>query len=243
MKHFFKKLAIILVAGSALLVLFIAACNLWVIESAAGHIYSDLIAIPHNDVGIVLGTSNFTRAGTTNLHFKNRMEAAAELYNAGKVRHLLLSGANTSIYYNEPQRMQHVLLKLGIPEKAMTLDYAGLRTFDSMIRARKIFGLSKFTVVSQEFHNYRALFIARNSNIDAIAYNAEEAPIEQNFETELREYLARVNAILDVYLWNTQPRFLGKREHVVIDTSQTPMDSLPTIPDSLQKTDSIKKGF
>lgn len=254
MKGVFKKLAIILGAAAVLLLLIIGVCNLWVVQSASARMYSSINDLPHNDVGLVLGTSNFTRAGTTNLHFKNRIDAAARLYKSGKVKHLLLSGANHVAYYNEPQNMRQALLKQGIPDKAMTLDYAGLRTFDSMIRARKIFGLYKVTVVSQEFHNYRALFIGNRNGLDAIAYNAHEAPLEQTFETELREYLARVNAILDMYVMNTQPRFLGKREAVIIDTVSIKADSIPkmqdTIPalDSLKKTeilktDSFRKGF
>jgi SanA protein len=240
MKGVFKKLAIVLGAAVFLLLAVLGVCNYWVVESASPQMYSDLAAIPKNDVALVLGTSNFTRAGTTNLHFKNRIEAAAELYKSGKVKHLLLSGANHVAYYNEPQNMRQALLKLGIPDKAMTLDYAGLRTFDSMIRARKIFGLHKLTVVSQEFHNYRALFIGNHRGLDAIAFNAQEAPLEQTFETEVREYFARVNAVLDLYVMDTQPRFLGKRERVIIDTT-TAQDSIPKLRDTVPTLDSLKK--
>ncbi|MES2765512.1 MAG: ElyC/SanA/YdcF family protein [Bacteroidota bacterium] len=241
MKLIFKKLAIALGAAVFLLLLVLGVCNLWVVESTSSQIYSNINNLPYNDVGLVLGTSNFTRAGTTNLHFKNRMDAAARLYKSGKVKHLLLSGANHVAYYNEPHKMRRALVERGIPEKAMTLDYAGLRTFDSMIRARKIFGLSSVTVVSQEFHNYRALFIGNRNGLHAIAYNAQEAPLEQTLETEVREYFARVNAVLDMYVMNTQPRFLGKWEPVIIDTNEIKTDSIPPMQDTIPTIDSLKK--
>ncbi|MGZ4987179.1 MAG: SanA/YdcF family protein, partial [Limisphaerales bacterium] len=134
-----------------------AAANFWIIHSARPYIYADITALPSNAVGLVLGTGPFTGKGNTNLHFTVRVEAAAKLYKSGKVKHLLLSGDNHIRGYDEPTEMKNALLKLGIPESAMTLDYAGLRTLDSMERARKIFGQTKLTLVTEQFHAARSV--------------------------------------------------------------------------------------
>jgi SanA protein len=141
------------------------------------------------------------------------MEAAAELYHAGKVRHLLLSGDNHTKNYDEPTDMKNYLIGLGVDPNDMTLDYAGFRTFDSIIRAKKIFGLSKFTIVSQEFHNQRALFICDQLGIEAVAYNAKE--VYRGPNSLIREYLAKSNAVLDILI-RTSPKFLGCKEYICL---------------------------
>ena len=197
----------------ALLGLVVAACvlaNHWVVTSARPHIYSAINDLPVNRVGLVLGTSSYTRSGNNNLLFDYRMNAAADLYRSGKVQHLLLSGANPSESYNEPRIMYQALIKKGVPHDAMTLDFAGFRTLDSVVRAAEVFGLKSFTILSQRFHNYRAVFIARQKGLDAIAYAVPEQTEKQIPRTWWREFFARVRAVLDVRLLGTQPRFLGE---------------------------------
>lgn len=171
---------------------------------------SELDSLPYNKAAIVLGTSQYAYAGRQNLYFVYRMQAAAELYKSGKVSYLILSGDNARLSYNEPINMKKALIKLGVPDSVIYLDYAGFRTLDSMVRSKHIFGQSKVTVVSQEFHNHRAIFLARRNGIHAIAYNARDVGNITGSKTMLREYLARVKVFIDLYLLDTQPRFLGK---------------------------------
>ncbi len=173
-------------------------------------VFDDIKRVPHNRVALILGTSRRLSDGATNPYFKYRIKAAVELYKAKKVDYLLVSGDNARAYYNEPMDMKKALVKDGIPENIIFLDYAGFRTLDSVIRAKKVFGQASFTIVSQPFHNKRAIFIARHRGIHAVAYNAQDVSASAGFKTQMRELLARVNVMLDIYILNTQPKFLGK---------------------------------
>lgn len=195
------------------------AANVWVVASSQTYVYEDLEKLPDNDIGLVLGTSPYTREGHKNLLFKQRIQAAASLYHAGKVRHLLLSGANPDETYNEPRKMYQALRKAGVPDAAMTMDFAGFRTLDSMVRAQKVFGLHDFTIISQRFHDYRAVFIARHEGLDAVAYNRPQEDARQNLRTEVREFFARVKAVIDLFIIFTPPRHLGAPTQIeLVDT-------------------------
>ncbi|WP_083732800.1 SanA/YdcF family protein [Spirosoma montaniterrae] len=183
----------------------ILACNWWVVYNTRNQIYFNIHELPANDVGLVLGTSKFVRSGKENLFFRYRMEATARLWKEGKVKYLILSGNNDSEYYNEPADMQRALVKLGIPASAMTLDYAGFRTFDSVVRCKDVFNQEKITIISQNFHNARALFIGNHEGVEAIAFAAQDVPDGYSLRTLVREYLARPYAILDVYFFRPQP--------------------------------------
>lgn len=185
-----------------------------VVHAARDHVYMTVADLPDNEVGLVLGTSNFTKAGTPNLLFKYRIQAAALLWRSGKVKHLLLSGANPEPSYNEPQRMFQALIEQGIPAAAMTLDYAGIRTLDSVVRAHKVFGLDRFTIISQRFHNFRAVYIARENGIEAVAFSAPEADRNFPLRTRTREFFARLMALVDVHVLDTQPRYLGEPQRI-----------------------------
>jgi len=163
-------------------------------------------------VGVVLGTSKYTINGQQNLFYKNRIQATVDLYSSCKIEKILVSGDNSTQSYNEPRMMYQDLVHAGIPAEDIFLDYAGFRTFDSVIRAHKVFNQSSFVVISQRFHNERALFIARNNGIEAYGYNAKEVPFGLSPKTYVREKLARVKAVLDVYILGTAPKFLGKAE-------------------------------
>lgn len=213
-------------AGLLVLALVLAvACNLWVVASAGPYIYRNLHELPNNDVGLLLGTSPYTKAGKRNILFRQRISAAEELYREGKVKHLLVSGANPDETYNEPRKMYQALGERGIPAEAITMDFAGFRTLDSIVRAREIFRQDQFTVISQQFHNYRAIFIARQNGLNAVAYIAPGAVSGQNFRVLLREYLARVIAVLDLFVLRTQPRFLGRQLDIELDAEQEKADS------------------
>ncbi|MCU0444708.1 MAG: YdcF family protein [Microscillaceae bacterium] len=173
-------------------------------------VFDDYETMPVNKVGLLLGTSKRLRDGSVNLYFKYRIEAAINLYNAGKIKYIIVSGDNSQIYYNEPIDMKKALLKGGIPPEAIYLDYAGFRTLDSVVRGKKIFGQQKLTIISQEFHNKRAIFIANRYGIEAIGFNARDVSISLGFKTQMREKFARLMTIFDLYLLNTQPKFLGE---------------------------------
>ncbi|MEI6765105.1 MAG: ElyC/SanA/YdcF family protein [Bacteroidota bacterium] len=189
-------------------------CNFRILFYSAPFLYDDTAVIPENSVGIVLGTSKNTAHGFENLFFKFRIEAAAELYKSGKIKYIILSGDNGSDYYNEPRAMKIQLMALGVPSDAIYLDYAGFRTLDSMLRCKEIFGQQQFTVISQEFQNERAVFIARHYGIDAIALNARDVKTYSGFKTNVRELFARVKVFIDLYVTNAQPKYLGEKIHI-----------------------------
>ncbi|CAN5357873.1 ElyC/SanA/YdcF family protein [soil metagenome] len=196
------KIGIVVLFFGATVVLI---CNWWVVSSTRNQIYFNVSELPSNEVGLVLGTSKFVRTGKENLFFRYRMEATARLWKEGKVKYLILSGNNDSEYYNEPVDMQRALVKLGVPASVMTLDYAGYRTFDSVVRCKDVFNQEKITIISQNFHNARALYIGNHEGMEAIAFAAQDVPDGYSLRTLIREYLARPYALLDVYVVRPQP--------------------------------------
>ncbi len=188
-------------------------------RSSQPWLYTDLNQVPHNRVGLVLGTGPTTVRGKPNPYFVGRIQTAARLYQARKVDYLLVSGDNSSPYYDEPSAMREALMALGVPKERIYRDYAGFRTLDSVVRAREVFGEQRFTIVSQAFHNQRAVFIARHRGLEAIGFNAPDIPEEFSSSTRFREPLARVQMVLDLLL-NRQPRYLGAPIRIGIDPSQ-----------------------
>lgn len=203
-----KKILKILGLLFILLVFVIFTCNIIISNTADGKTFTDISSTPKNRVGLVLGTSNKLTNGSPNPYYTYRINATKALYNAGKIEFILVSGDNGSIYYNEPDTFKKDLIKTGIPERAIFLDYAGFRTLDSMFRAKFIFGLNNVTVISQKFHNERAIYIAKQKGLNAIGFNAQDVSTSQGIKVQLREYLARVKVFIDMLL-NTQPKFYG----------------------------------
>lgn len=196
------------------LILFFIISNVWIVRSTRERVFSDTEKLPDHRVALVLGTSHKTMKGNPNPFFEKRIETAATLYKRGKVDHFILSGDNRTKFYNEPLEMQKALIKQGVPASAITLDYAGLRTLDSVVRCKEIFGQNKITIITQPFHSYRALFISQYHNIDAVAMVADEPDFQQTFKVRIREYLARPMAVLDLYIFKTSPRHLGEKENL-----------------------------
>jgi SanA protein len=181
----------------------------WVKRAAAGRMHRSLETLPETPVALVLGCSPRSAHGGPNFFFTTRITAAAALYKAGKVRALIVSGDNGSRHYDEPTAMKEALIAAGVPEDRIHCDYAGFRTLDSVVRANAVFGQHRFIIVSQQFHNERALFLARRHGLDAIAFNAQDVSREIAPLTYIREYFARVQAVLDTILLQRQPKFLG----------------------------------
>jgi len=209
---FWKKIRKWVFLGAGSFFLAILLCNVWVVWSTQARVFSDTSEIPHNKVALVLGTSSRLMNGDPNPFFVNRMARAAELYKLKKVEHFIVSGDNRTKFYNEPETMRGALIALGVPDSVITLDYAGLRTFDSIVRSRKIFGQDSLTIITQPFHSYRALFISDRMNINAVAVVANEPSSEYAFPVYFREYFARTKAVMDLYLLNTVPKHLGEEE-------------------------------
>lgn len=224
-----KKFAKILLACFCLLLASAAMLlgySEWTISDARHYTYDDVDAVPYNRVALVLGTSKYLIGGSPNHYFKYRIKAAAELYNNGKVDYILVSGDNATVQYNEPRQMRRALIQAGIPAKAIYSDYAGFRTLDSIVRAKEVFGQAHFTVVSQAFHNERAIFIARHFGIEAVGFNAKDPSAYQGIKTRVREVFARLMGLLDLYVLDKGPKFLG--EPIVIG-GPTPCQTLSTI--------------
>lgn len=212
MKKWVCLLAGTFVLGIAILIF----CNLWVIRAGRGRMFGRVEDVPGRKVALVLGASRTTGDGRwLNPHFAHRIEAAAELFCAGKVRQFILSGDNHREGYDEPTDMKEALMKRGVPESAITLDYAGFRTLDSVVRAKEVFGQTELVIVSEPFHNARALFLCRHYGIDAVAFNARPVSTRVSRWAHLREYLARVKAVLDLYVLRAQPKFLGEKVSVI----------------------------
>ena len=192
----------------------IGICNGVVKHHAKGKLYSDVSDIPYRKVGLVLGTVP-VKNGYPNRYYNYRMDAAAELYFANKVSYLLLSGDNHVSHYNEPESMRESLIERGVPDSVIYLDCAGFRTFDSMVRAKKVFAQDSVTVVSQQWHNERAIYIAEHNDLNAIAFCAKDYTAGRKiyWKNHLREALAKVKVVLDLII-NKQPHFLGDIEPI-----------------------------
>jgi SanA protein len=181
-------------------------------------VYRDVGAIERKRAALVLGTSKYA-SGRNNLYYEYRLDAVAELWDNRKIDAVLVSGDNSRSDYNEPRLMKQDLVARGIPAKYIAMDYAGLRTLDSVVRASSVFMLDDFIVVSQPFHCQRALYIADAKQIRAIAYGARPIGGALGAKVRLRETLARSKAVLDLHLLNVQPRYLGGQEIVSYRTS------------------------
>lgn len=195
---------------SVFILFFICVAHTKIKNEAKNKTFSDANLLPNNKVGVVLGTGKYLKNGTLNLYFKYRIEAAVTLYKGYKIEYILVSGDNSRFDYDEPTDFKNELVAQGIPEDRIVLDYAGFRTLDSVIRAKEVFGLTNFTLISQEFHNERALYIASKNNMNVIAYNAKDVSKRYGFKVKVREYLARTKVFIDL-LFKVKPKFLGPK--------------------------------
>jgi SanA protein len=211
-----KRALLALALVGALGVAAVIGANVWVWAAARHAVFDDPARLPTEEVGLVLGTIPRMADGRPYPLFEYRMDAAAALYHAGKVRHLLLSGGNPDVNYDGAADMRHALLARGVPAAAITCDHAGYRTLDSIVRARAIFGLHRVTIITQADHARRAVFIAQRLGIVAVGFGARDASGLLWLKAAVRELAARVKAVLDLYILNTRPRELGAPEPIRI---------------------------
>jgi SanA protein len=227
-----KKIALFLLAAVCLLLalaLLLLTYGEWRVSKTGRFTFDNLAEVPYNKVALVLGTSKYLVGGGHNPYFMNRINAATELYNNGKVDYILVSGDNATVQYNEPRLMRRALIKAGIPASAIYMDFAGFRTLDSVVRAREVFGQASYTVVSQKFHNERAIFIAHRFGIKAIGYNARDVEPEEGIKTRTREIFARFMSLLDLYVLSKEPKFLGKPIEIGAPQPCSPLSTLGTL--------------
>jgi len=192
--------------GVALLVAgLLFGCNAIVERNAEGRLYTDVNDVPEYEVGLLLGTPPRTRIGRRiNTFFIYRLDAAEELYKAGKVKTILISGdCNSLDGVNEVVCMRDSLMARGVPEDAIILDGKGFRTLDAVVRATKVYGYESYIVISQRFHNERSIYLAEHLGLDVnnlAGFNAEDAVSNMAMLTYVREYFARVKMLVDLLL-------------------------------------------
>lgn len=212
---FSSKLFKLFFYSCLLFLLFGCICFYTIESSTKKKLTENSSDLPHCKAGLVLGTSRYLRNGQHNLYFTFRINAAVKLFNAKKVNYLLLSGDNRKDEYNEPKDMHDALVEKGIPDSCLVLDYAGLRTFDSMVRCKQIFGQDSVIVISQQFHNARAVFIASKIGLVAYGFNAQKVTSQKAIKIQIREFFSRIKCILDIYILNTKPRHLGDKVNLI----------------------------
>ncbi len=202
-----KRVIYCFIAAIIFTIGFISYTNWHIKQVADKKLYSFASEIPKNKVGLLLGTAQYLKGGGINPFFKNRIDAAVFLFRMHKIDYILVSGDNRHVSYNEPRDFKKALLKKGIPEDRIVLDYAGFRTLDSVIRAHLVFGQESFTVISQKFQNERAIYIAEKNGISVIGFNAKDP--EQWSKVYWREFLARAKSYVDI-AFHKKPKFLGE---------------------------------
>jgi SanA protein len=211
MKRFFKWLLLLFLSGIVLLV----GIDAYISYKAKPYLYRDVATIPPKKAALLLGTAKYIAKGKKNYFYLYRIEAAAKLWKSGKIRAIVVSGDNGTKYYDETTTMYRDLIKAGVPAKYITRDYAGFRTLDSVVRAGLDFGLKDYIIISQRFHLERALFLAHAKGQQVIGLIAKDIPgTPAAYRMQLRELLARLKAVLDLYLLDTKPKYYGGKEKV-----------------------------
>lgn len=216
---------IALAGGSLLAFLLFLGANAWMLGKTQARIEHQLPLCAAAPVGIVFGTTHWARGGGRNPHFEARMSAAARLVRLQRVEHLLLSGDNRTRFYNEPQAMWQDLNARHVPSEVMTMDFAGFSTYDTLVRARDVFGVERAVLVTQAWHLPRALFIADALGLEVQGCATPAEPVAGLWRLQLREWLARARTLGDLYVWGREPYFLG------------PLEPLPVTPQGEESTE------
>ncbi|MFP3834294.1 vancomycin high temperature exclusion protein [Chryseobacterium sp. SIMBA_028] len=204
--NIFKFFLLLLVAG----IIFIAWANYSIKNESASFVSYNIKDVPKAKAALLLGTGKTLSNGTPNAYFYNRIKAATDLYKSGKIQYIIVSGDNSTKDYNEPEDMQFALVQQGVPQDRIILDHAGFRTLDSVVRAKDIFGQTKIVIISQRFHNERAIFLAQKNGMEAFGYNAEDVNKYAGLKTNMREYLAKAKVYWDL-LFGIEPKFGGEK--------------------------------
>ncbi len=207
-----RRVSILLLIIIAMLIS-VFAIDRYISHTVTSQIYTVADDVPQKKVGLLLGTSKYLGGNRENLFYKYRIQATVALFKAGKIRYILISGDNSRKDYSEPEMMQADLIAMGIPKEKIFLDYAGFRTLDSIVRCKLVFDEDDIVIISQRFHNERALYLANSNNVKAIAYNAQDVPDNVGLKTMLREKLARTKMMLDLMLGKS-PKYFGPKVEI-----------------------------
>lgn len=205
-KNTIKIFLLLFVAG----IIFVIWSNFTIKDQTKNFVTSDLSKLPTEKTGLLLGTSKTLSNGAPNAYFVNRIEAAEQLFKSGKIQNIIVSGDNSQKDYNEPEEMKNELIKAGVPAERIFEDFAGFRTLDSVVRAKEIFGQNSYIIISQQFHNERAVYLARKNGIEAFGYNAEDVNKYAGIKTNAREKLARAKVFWD-FIFGVEPKFGGEK--------------------------------
>ena len=190
--NFFRIIFGLLELGVLLLIL----ANVWVVALTGGRTYNKISKVPSRDCALVLGTSPKMRSGVANPYFTARMDAVGTLYHHGKVKKIIVSGEKSE-NYDEPAAMKRFLVYTeGVPENIIIEDPKGFNTHKSILRCKNVYGEKNVIIVSQGFHNLRALFFARNNGMNALGYDAQDVSKNESFyRNHTSEFFARVLAV------------------------------------------------
>ena len=192
-------------------------------------IYLDIKKVPSKKAALVLRTAKYIAKGKQNYFYTYRIKAAVKLWKAKKIDAIVVSG-DKSTYYDEVTSMYKDLIKAGVPALNITRDFAGFRTFDSIVRAKEVFALDDYIIVSQKFHLKRALYIAHEKGQKAIGFAAKDIKgTKAAKKMQDREKLAQIKAFLDINILNTKPKVLGEKIKVTYRKyfSKTTVNSEP----------------
>lgn len=195
MRKIFTSIVIAVLAG-------IVGCYALVSMNAQDKAFSSIADVPAIETGLLLGTSPITPQGRHNYYFDARIKATAELYHSGKIKKIIASGGDYSYKQNgcnELVAMRDSLVARCVPDSVIALDYEGLRTINSIVKAKQEYGCDSVVLISQEYHNERAIWLAEHYGLDAIAYNAV-TPRSKRIKNIGREFFARVKLFLDLYV-------------------------------------------
>lgn len=188
----------------------IVLCNIIISINAIGRTFDRIEDMPYTKVSLLLATSPITPLGEHNYYFDYRIKATKELFLNKKIDYIIASGGDYSSKLNgcnEPISIRDSLIKQGIPDTVIILDYDGTRTLNSIVKAKKIYNLDSLTIISQQYHNERAIYLADRAGMKATAYNAKTPDMLNKWiRNRTREYLARVKVFIDLLL-NVQPTF------------------------------------
>ncbi len=211
LRRWCRRILLLALAAAGAVFLLVAVAEGWTYAQSANYCTPAVQDCPQGSVGLVLGCSKYVRRGCPSPFFMGRMEAAAELWRSGRVRCLIVSGDNRERSYNEPRDMKNELVKRGVPPERIVCDFAGLCTYDSVVRAQRIFGAGAPVIVSQPGHAARGVAIARSLGMEAVGLEAPLAPLGYRalLRQWARERAARVAMLFDL-LADHAPRHLGE---------------------------------
>lgn len=193
----FRRILFITLTFFALLVLI---SNAYINHKAKAFLYSSAESLPVSKYGLVLGTNKYLAKGGTNRYFEERVRAASHLYAIGKISQIIISGHTESRYYDEPGQIKKELISSGVSPIDIIVDTTGDRTYLSILNLKASGITDSVTIISQKFHNQRAVFLAEEHGIKAFGFNIPDKLSKTNYKTYLREVFAKTVAFLEVLL-------------------------------------------